>query len=382
MCSRRKRDVLKAQRMIELKNKNVQEGFMRFLFAIVLLCLMGSGSYGERPLKVVAIEQPPFVENDGTIYRGLAIDFWNEIAQGIKEPFEFVPCSSANSCDPYDKLEKGEVDVLVGALSITMDHYEKVDFSFPFFIDKVIAITAPGYFHNFFLFFKMFILSAGAIIGLLILLFALYLHLLWYYEKKYIKDLPKPYKEGVLYLFWMHILKGSYFEIPKTMQGKLLILFHKTVFFFIFITLNATLFSFLTVTLVSYASPIQSTSDLETGKVGGITKTKPLKIGLSLGFHMVPFPSLDEAVAALEKGEVKAVLEDFAVAETYLKQKNKVNLVTAPFDLDRDFYSFAVRRGNHLLIKINMELLQLQHDKVPEKLCSEYFQKGEKNCAF
>ena len=355
---------------------------MRFFCSLLFLVILATAGYCERPLKVGLIVQPPFVIKSGLAYNGLAVDLWDEMAQGLKRPYEFIECPSNNLCEPFDTLQKGDIDVLLGPISITIDRYEKVDFTFPFFFDKVVAITAPGYWHNLFLFMKLFFISVGAIIALLVFLFVIYINLLWYYERHYIKDLPKSYKKAVVYIFWHHVFTDRYLELPKSLAGRVLILFHKTIFYFVIITLNATFLSFMTVTLVNYASPVQNVSDLAKGKIGGVIYSKPYKIGLELGFHMVSFNSLEEGIQALEKGQVLAVLEDFSLAQAYFKKEGKGNLVTSHFNLKQDLYSLAVQKGSPLMTEINKQLLELQQRGVPEKICREYFQEGAKHCAF
>ncbi|MBX9787166.1 MAG: transporter substrate-binding domain-containing protein [Alphaproteobacteria bacterium] len=355
---------------------------MRVLYSLLFLVVFSTIAHCERPLKVGLVVQPPFVIKNSLTYNGLAVDLWKEIAQGLKKSYEFVECPPNNLCEPFDNLQNGDIDVLLGPISITTDRYKKVDFTFPFFFDRVIAITAPGYWHNLFLFMKLFFISVGTIIALLIIVFVIYINLLWYYERHYIDNLPKSYKKGIAYIFWHHVFTGRYLELPKSLPGKFLILCHKTVFYFIIISMNATFLSFITVTLANYASPVQNVSDLTKGKIGGVTYSKPYKIGLEFGLNMVPFNSLEEGIQALEKGQVIAVLEDFSLAQAYFKKQNKTNLVTSHFNLKQDLYSFAVQKGNPLLAEINMQLLELQQRDVPEKICREYFQEGAKNCAF
>jgi polar amino acid transport system substrate-binding protein len=355
---------------------------MRLLCSLLFLVIFAAAGHCDRPLKIGFIVQPPFVIKKERAYSGLAVDLWSEIAKGLKRPYEFVECTSNDLCAPFESLQKGDIDVLLGPISITLDRYKTVDFTFPFFFDKVVAITAPGYWHNLFLFIKLFLISVGAIIGLLILLFATYINLLWFYERHHIESFPSSYRKGISLLFWQHIFSGRHMEFPKSAQGKFLILFQKIAFYFLIVALNATFLSFLTVTLVNYASPVQNISDLAKGKLGAVHGSKSYKIGRELGLRMEAFTSLKQAIQALEKGQVIAILEDFSLAQAYFKNEGKSNLVTSHFNLKQDLYSFAVQKGSPLMAEMNVQLLELQQGGVPEKICREYFQEGAKNCAF
>ncbi|MBS0271816.1 MAG: transporter substrate-binding domain-containing protein [Proteobacteria bacterium] len=355
---------------------------MKFLLSLILIFFMGVTGYCDAPLKVGVVVNPPFVIKNEATYSGIAIDLWNEVAQGLGRPYVFIEHVCNDADKPFEILQKGEFDVLVGALSITGERYEKVDFTLPFFMDKVIAITPSDYIHNIILFLRMFLVSTGSIIGVLILLFLVYIHLLWYYERSHSKSFPRNYREGVTYLFWHHIISGRHFEIPVSFAGRLVVLFQKSLFYFIIILLNATWVSFITVTFVKYASSVQCISDLEKRKIGAIEKSKSFKAGTNIGLRVIPFKSLDEGLIALEEGHLEAFLEEQSTAEIALSEKGIGKLVVSQFSITRDLYSFATRVGSPLLREINTQILRLRRKEVPEKICKTYLPRAVKNCEF
>ena len=367
--------------MLDLIVENIKEKRMRFLFSLLLIFFMGTVGYCDEPLKVGVVVNPPFVIKNGAVYTGIAIDLWEEIAQGLGTSYVFIEHPSGSD-KPFNSLQKSELDVLVGSLSITLDRHQEADFTLPFFMDKIIAITSLDYMHNIFFFIKMFFFSAGGIIGVFILLFVVYINLLWYYERFHTKNFPSSYKKGVSYLFWTHVVSGRHLEVPKSFAGRFLILFHKSVFYFILVILNATFISFMTVTLVKYATSIHSLADLEKEKVGALKESKSFRAGTSLGLRVVSFESLEEGVKALEEGHLGAFLEDFSTAETFLKDNPKVRLNITPVELKRDPYVFATPKGSPLLRDINTQILKLRIKEIPQKICKVYLPKSVKNCDF
>jgi polar amino acid transport system substrate-binding protein len=353
---------------------------MRLFFIIMFVFMMGSSGYCEEPLKVGVVIDPPFVIKNGAAYTGLAIDLWDEIAQGLKRPYTFIEYQYANEDQPFDLLQKGDFDVLVGALSITEDRYQKAEFTLPYFVDKVIAITVVEYMQNTILFIKLFLLSAGGIIATFIILFLLYIHLLWYYERSHTNNFPTSYKGGISHLFWTHVLSGRHSEIPKSSGGKLVILFQKAIFYFIIIMLNATLISFGTATLVKYANPIQCSSDLEQRKVGAVQHSKAFKTAVDMGVKVFPFDSLQAGTKALEAHHIDVFLEDLSTAEAYLKETAKHDLCPSHFALEWDLYSFATRVESPLLRQINTQMLLLRKHEIPQKICKEYLPRAVKSC--
>lgn len=351
---------------------------MRFFFSVILIFFMGTAGFCKEPLKVGVSVAPPFVVKEGSVYTGIAIDLWNEVALGLNRTSRFVEYPD-DPDKPFQALQKGEVDVFVGPLSMTLERYQKADFTLPYFVDKIVAVTHTDYVHNMGLFVKMFLVSVGGIIGLFLLIFAGYINLLWYYERAHTKNFPTNYKEGISHLFWTHVLNGHHVEIPKSLGGKAVILFQKGAFYVVIILLNATFVSFLTAFVVKYATPIQCLSDLEKVRTGAIKNSNPFNFATSLGVRVVPYESMDEGIKALEDGHIKAYLDDLSKVETYLKEKAIVNLKVSHFALKWDLYAFATPIGSPLLRDLNLQILELRSKEVPEKICTQYLPRAVKD---
>ena len=97
-----------------------------------------------RAMVVGVKPSPPFVvkQPDGT-WGGLAIDLWKLVAadMGVRvtiRPFEQVPAL-------LDAVERGEVDVAVGALTVTAERERTLDFTTPIYSTGLgIAARPPG----------------------------------------------------------------------------------------------------------------------------------------------------------------------------------------------------------------------------------------------
>ena len=109
-------------------------------FARLLLCLLlcsaplvhaQTGDTSTAPLHVGITEVPPFVIADGNgDWEGISIDLWRAIAdrQGWTYEWQVMPFS-----DLLGAVERGEVDVVVGALTMTSEREAVFDFSHPFY---------------------------------------------------------------------------------------------------------------------------------------------------------------------------------------------------------------------------------------------------------
>src|SRR5260221_3013231 len=121
---------------------------MRILVSLVLMVFIGTQAFCDKLLKVGVVVDPPFVIKTDDGYKGVAVELWNEIAQGLHRNFIFVEKCCADMDAPFDAFEKDEVDVLIGSLSITQDRYKKADFTLPIYIDKVVAVSPLDRFHS------------------------------------------------------------------------------------------------------------------------------------------------------------------------------------------------------------------------------------------
>jgi polar amino acid transport system substrate-binding protein len=345
---------------------------MTFLFATMAHC--------DEPIKVGVLLDPPFVIKEEAIYTGIAIDLWTTIAQNLKKTSTYVEFSCGKSEEAFEALQKGEIEILIGPLSVTRKSLEVADFTLPYFIDKIIVLSSYEYFDSIIHFFKILIYSIGGIIFLFLFIFIAYIHLLWYFEHPHGTNIPNTYKEGISYLFWTHIFIGRHEDLPATWPGKILLLFKTGSFYVILALLNATLISTLTVSFSRWNDPIQNIFDLEKRKVGAIVNSRPLKIGKELGLKILPFGSVEEGIQALEGKQIGAFLADLSQADTYLKGKGLTDITINHYDIRHDLYSFATRLGSPLLRDINLQMVELRKNGIPRKICQSYLSKGVTNC--
>jgi polar amino acid transport system substrate-binding protein len=351
-----------------------------FIFFIALLFFAITKSWGE-PLKVGVIPSPPFVIAENTTYSGIAVELWDYIAQGLQTPYKFIEFSEDKTEDALKALGEKKIDVLVGPVSVTQNNHNHADFSLPFYIDKIVPLVYQDYIHDLPKLLSSMMDSVGWVVVFFILLFALYLWLLWYYENRDTDAIPSSCRKGVSYLFWIHILLGWHSnEIPKRLPVKILLLLKTTAFYIIFTLLSSAQISYLTMLLVIWSDPIQEFSDLEKKRVGAVADSRPLKLGKNLGLRVVSFDSLEEGVQALENEQVGAFLSDLSLADSYLKGSGKENINISHFVLKHDLYAFATRPNDPILRKINEQMLVLRKDEIPVKICRNHLEQGIKAC--
>ena len=85
-------------------------------------------------LRVGLAGSPPFVIKDD-VFKGISVEIWQELALSEKLEYEFIPQN--NLASSIDSITEGELDIVIGPISITSERLGKVAFTQPYFFGKV-----------------------------------------------------------------------------------------------------------------------------------------------------------------------------------------------------------------------------------------------------
>lgn len=106
-------------------------------FLVLLLCLFGAlAVHGEEStrLKVGVFDRPPYAVKDDTgKWSGLGVELWEDIAENLKLPFDYVEMPLE---DILSALHEGRLDVSVGEIGVSAERERRVDFTQPFLINS------------------------------------------------------------------------------------------------------------------------------------------------------------------------------------------------------------------------------------------------------
>ena len=113
---------------------------LRSLIGIVLATLglggcfaaaaFGAEEHETGPLRIAVYDVPPYgyVDTDGSI-SGVSVDLWRRVAERMEREFKLIPVSDMESI--LGGLEQGRFDAAIGAITITPEREERVDFCIP-----------------------------------------------------------------------------------------------------------------------------------------------------------------------------------------------------------------------------------------------------------
>ncbi len=326
-----------------------------------------------KPLIVTTVERPPFTffEN-GQPVRGFSIDLWDEIARRIGREYRYRPTESFK--DMLDQVRDHKADLAVANISITAEREQYLDFSLPIYDSglKVMIRAENGQPSLLQLFWE-----SGAvqlIIGATLILLVI-AHLMWWFEGGKQPYFRKEWPGGVWDAFWWAFIivtmGGFELERPRGRFSRVLAVFWIIVGLFFISTFTAKITTALTVGELS--SSISGWQDLKNRKVGVPKGTTMERFAIKHGLNTVTFDDFQQALKALEKGKVFAILADAPVAEYYATQVSNGEVVTVGETFAPDKIGIALQDGSPLREPINRALLQIIEDGTYAEIRQRYF---------
>lgn len=172
------------------------------LCLVPLVSVVGAEADPSRPLKVGIKEAPPLVfRGPEGQWRGPAVMLWERIAETHQLEFEYLEFDLESL---LAAVESAEIDVAVGALSMTPEREERLDFTHPYFLSGLaIAVRgdhSTGWLSDLLPFFSgRFLQVVGALV---VVLLASGL-LVWFFERRRNPEMfGGSTRQGVASGFW------------------------------------------------------------------------------------------------------------------------------------------------------------------------------------
>ncbi|WP_293166486.1 transporter substrate-binding domain-containing protein, partial [Okeania sp. SIO2C9] len=127
-------------------------------------------------LRVGVAGSPLFVIKDRDV-QGISVEIWQELASLEELEYQLIPQDTVRNS--VDSMTRGELDVVIGPISITSDRLEKVAFTQPYFLANIgllISGERPKLWSRLQPFFGLAFMSSA---GLLVVLLFTYLPKNW-----------------------------------------------------------------------------------------------------------------------------------------------------------------------------------------------------------
>jgi polar amino acid transport system substrate-binding protein len=335
-----------------------------------------------KKLTVLVKPAPPFSFQENGQWKGYSIDLWRRVAQESHFDFDFKAVTTVP--EVIDTLKKREADVGVGALSITSQRQEVVDFSQGFYKSGLRALVKPRGQSSFWEALKP-VFTSGVLgaFGVLFGVLVANAHLLWWLERrKNTEAFPEGYVAGVWEALWWSICTimtgGCENKTPIGVPGRLLAIVWMVgcIGLTSFITANLS----ANLTTDKLTSDIKSIADLSSQPSGSAGTVKGSSAAGYLERQRITATLFDDITAAcdaLVAGKIKAVVYDEPLLRYYTSQHESDHLELVGDPRERQNYGFALQDGSPYRKEINRVLSKLSEEGLDDELDKKWFAPSE-----
>lgn len=313
------------------------------------------------PLRVGITEVPPFVmQTDDGRWEGISIDLWREVAGGMGRDYEWVPMSFN---DLLAATENGDIDVAVGALTMTADRESRFDFSHPFYQTGLSIAVPPVPEQS--LLASLKALISWQFVSVVLALGALLLavgFLLWLVERR---RNPEQFggsaAEGIGSSFWWAAVTmttvGYGDKAPVSFPGRLIALVWMFAGLIMVASFTAAITSSLTVS--NLRTGIEGVGDLPGKVVATIGQTASQRYLEEQRIRYQPYPDLTTAMTSVADGESDAIVYDRPLMQYRNQQLGEKRLTILPGVFAEQLYALALPEGSPIRAPVSQEILRV-----------------------
>lgn len=326
----------------------------------------------DQPLRVAVSPFHPFVFARGEAPTGFSIELWEAVARELKRDFSYV--RKRDVTGKLAALERGEVDVAIGGITMTTERETEVDFTHPTFhtgLDILVRSEGSitwGAITRFF--------TAGNLSMILgfVLLVVIAGHVIWFAERG---------KEAFSDRYYPGVFEGMYWAVVTASTvgygDKAPVKWIGRAVACIVIVIALPLFALFTgaiassFTVHSLQGAIQGPEDLRGKPVGVVRGTASASHVRGYQPVVIEFARIGQAAEALLERRVDAVVYDAPNLLHYVRTRGqgRVNVVGRQFMRQR--YAIALPDGGALREQINLALLSLNESGEMQRLNEKWF---------
>lgn len=345
-----------------------------FLFIFFLFAQNRGVAQEQDSVMIVGIAgSEPFI-NDTFGDEGISAEIWEQLADRMN--WEFRTVYFDNISVALESLKNGDLDAVVGPISITSQRAEYVNFTLPYFQSSLSILSreedlniwkmlAPFFSKEFYIAVTVFLFILAIIGGLL-----------WLAEKNSNPEqFPKDPKLGIANGMWCAIVTmtttGYGDIVPRTFWGRFL----AGVWMVISLILATTMIAGIAGTIT--LSGMKSTAIKDAGDLKG--KLVATKVGSPAiefikmnGGKVLKVNYIDEGIQKLEEKSVSAVVFDRPQLLYRMRQQQLENLIISTAEFQKQGYGFAFPLSFPNLHDVNVALLELKEDGIIDRTITKW----------
>ena len=354
------------------------------VFLITTTCIFSSSmcvaddSNDFNSIRIAIKPIEPFVDfNDDGTASGLSIDVIKAIGERLDQEINLIKKESVT--EVLQSVSTGDCDAAIAAITINADREKIVDFTHGYFrsglrIALPLSRTSSSILG---LLGRLISPDIFMLLGLLILLTFVTASLLWLVERGVNpKEFPNNFFPGVGEAIWWCISAvisgGCENKAPVTLLGRCFAVVWMLGGIVLLATFTATLASQMTIAEVG--QDISTKDDLRGRTVGTLEGTAVVNVLKEYGANIEEFKDIESLLGRDAASRCDAIVFDAPILKYYINKIGGQQFYLVGDLFEYQDYGIALTRGNKLLDRINIILLELREAGVLEKINATYLE--------
>lgn len=350
-----------------------------FLFVLPLQAQKGTNPSTSKELLVGVAGNEPFVFEKNSSPKGIAIEIWEDMA--TKKSWDYTYKVFDTVEDALYALTKGELDVVVGPISITSQRLEYMRFSQPFYNSSLAIVSRVDELSLWQKVKPLFSIKLLFAVGIFLVILAIVGTMLWLAERKRSPDqFPSKAADGIGTGMWLAIVTmsttGYGDKAPITLWGRIIAGSWMIISIIFATSMVAGIASTLTLTSMG-SSTISNIEQLSGRKVATIPSSPSEAFLKERKAKITAVSNLTEAMSKLKNKEVDAVVYDRPQLLYYIKNHKDEDVYIAKAEYYKQGYGFAFPSDSKLIYDANRVLLELAENQEISTIVHYYLDKDE-----
>ena len=350
----------------------------RWSVVLALACFGSALPLQANELRVGISGSAPFVIQDGDSTSGISLDIWRRVAEDNNYSYELIPQPSPKA--GIEAVDEGEIDVLVGPISITSGRLAMpgVDFTQPYYLGKsgvLLPMRPPSILSRVQVFFGWAVISSVLVLISVLLLVG---SLIWLAERnRNSEQFPRDWLPGISSGMWFALVTlttvGYGDKAPITRTGRSITGAWMVISLIAVSSLTASLASAFTLFLSGATeTAINTPQQLSGRRVAVVEGTDGMELAENRDMRVVPAPSIDSAIELVLSQKADALIFDRHSIRYNLKQNPDLAVRLAPFTLSDETYGFVLKPTSPLRTPMGVSILKLQQSGEAEAIANKF----------
>lgn len=321
----------------------------------------------------------PFVFQNNTSSKGIAIEIWEEMANKKSWDFQYKEYDTVE--EALHALNKGKLDVVVGPISITSQRLEYMRFSQPFYNSSLAIVSRVDELNLWQKVKPLFSIKLLIAVAIFLIILGLVGTLLWLAERKASPDqFPSKPAAGIGTGMWLAIVTmsttGYGDKAPITLAGRIIAGSWMIISIIFATSMVAGIASTLTLSSMG-SSTVSNVEQLAGRKVATIAASPSEAFLKEYSAKVTGVGNLKEAMTKLNNKEVDAVVYDRPQLLYYMKNHKDEDIFIAKAEYYKQGYGFAFPSDSKLVYDANRVLLDLAEHQQVENIVHYYLERDE-----